>query len=187
LIDESYVYKRELATDLSDIEHQKLRSENEADNQQAYVKFERFVFWVAFSIRKLIESKKLSDEVESTAFKLISYPRLENDYPQDFMNWEKIDRHYCFDSPEDRMMPLRKVCDQLSHSFVFMPEVDEDSGDVAGLIFNSDRSRHEALFRMSWDEFRRLIRLVVEDDVVSMSYDRRTGVLRKSRVLPPSP
>ena len=149
------------------------------EDEKAWVRLERFVFWSAFVIRKLAEAKKLSDEFEAERFRVTVFPRIDPDDPQDFMNADKIDRFYDLGHPTSRAVAPLWITSQLIHSFVYMPEAED--GPPLGLYFNSDRSRRDSLFHIEWAEFERLIRAVADDGVVTMHFNRLTGEVLKSR------
>jgi hypothetical protein len=180
VLDESFPYKRQLRQELGAV-----RNKDLGGDERAWVRFERFVFWSSFVIRKLAEAKKLSDEFEGERFNLQRYPATDPERVQDFMNAHRIDDHYDLERPETRTVDPLWIANQIVHSFAFMPQVLGD-GRPAGLYFNSDRSRRLSLFFISWEEFERLIILVSEDNVVSMSFNRLTGELKKWRE-PPDP
>lgn len=177
---DSFSYKEELASELQTVTR-RLENARGEDEEAAGLRLERFVFWTAFITRKMSEAQKLSDELESTDFQVSRYPRIDPKRLQDFMNWHRVEQFYDLNTFEDKRVSLLWICDQLTHSFVFFPELDEDSASPIAIFFNSDRSRTDSLFRIEWQEFVRLVKLVASDDVVSMSYDRRSSLLKKSR------
>jgi hypothetical protein len=181
VIYESQDYKPDLIEELDAVVEGVELARDDHDVETSLLRLEKFVFWTAFITRKMREANKLSDELEAEEFAIDVYPRIDGDRLQDFMNWHKIEKFYDFGSPGQRVEGLRWICDQLIHSFVFFPQFEAED-ELTGILFNSDKSRHEALFRLAWPEFERLVQLVATDDVVSMHYDRRTGELRKSRV-----
>jgi hypothetical protein len=177
MLDESFPYKRQMRRELGAIRNKPI-----AEDETAWVRLERFVFWSAFVIRKFSEAKKLSDEFEAERFQVRRFPKTDPNDLQDFMNADKIDRFYSLGRPESRTVDPLWIVNQLIHSFVYMPEAED--GPPLGLYFNSDNSRHESLFHIAWEEFVRLIQGVVDDGVVSTGFNRLTGELWKSREIP---
>lgn len=175
MLDDSYPYKRQLRRELGAVRNKSL-----GEDERAWLRFERFVFWSAFVIRKLAEAKKLSDEFEGERFRVGRYPATEPGGLQDFMNAHRIESHYDLRKAQARTVAPLWIASQLVHSFSFMPEVDDD-GRPQGLYFNSDRSRRSSLFYIAWEEFERLILLVCADGVVAMRFDRMSGELQKWR------
>ena len=180
MLDESFPYKRQMRRELGAVRNKPI-----AEDETAWVRLERFVFWSAFVIRKLSEAKKLSDEFEAERFQIRRFPRIDPDDLQDFMNADKIDRFYDLGRPESRTVDPLWIVNQLIHSFVYMPEAED--GPPLGFYFNSDNSRSESLFHITWGEFVRLIEAVVDDGVVSMRFNRLTGEMWKSRTISDEP
>jgi hypothetical protein len=179
LLDESFAYKGQLRHELGAVRNRSLTDEDE----RPWLRFERFVFWSAFVIRKLAEAKKLSDEFEDERFKVSRHPATDPDRYQDHMNAHRIESHYDLEKRETRTVDPLWIANQLVHSFSFIPRIDDD-GRPAGLYFNSGRSRRTSLFHIPWVEFERLILLVCGDDIVAMRFNRITGGLRKWREPP---
>jgi hypothetical protein len=180
MIDESWPYKFQLAADLESI-----RCEPISDDQEAWVRLERFVFWAAFVTRKLHEADKLSDELVAERFNVTRFPRIAEEELQDHMNADKIERFYALGRSESHTVGPLWIASQLIHSFVFLPVVDEEGGPAIGFLFNSDKSRRESLFHIDWSDFERLVRVVSTDDIVKSGWNRVTGEKVKSRGYPP--
>jgi hypothetical protein len=176
VLNESFPYKDALRSELEVVRAKGLSGNDDLE----WIRFERFVFWAAFVTRKLAEANKLSDEFEAERFQIARFPRVDQTRLQDFLNWDTIEKFYDLSQSTQRSIDTLWLCSQLVHSFVFLPEVDDD-GTPTALYFNSDRSRSEWLFRIGWREFGRMIELVATDDILWMSYDRISGQLSKSR------
>jgi hypothetical protein len=178
VLHESFPYMDELRSELDEVRAGE--GDLVGDDEREWVRLERFVFWAAFVIRKLAEANKLSDELEGKRFEIERFPRIDRSRLQDFLNWDTIEKFYDLSLSTKQEQDVLWLCNQLIHSFFFLPEIDDDRA-LTALYFNSDRSRREWLFRIDWQEFTRLVELVAEDDILSISYDRRSGSLRKSR------
>jgi hypothetical protein len=63
------------------------------------------------------------------------------------------DRHYDFTAATSVSLRLRELCSVLVHSFVFMPEMEEDGRTLSGLLFNSDGTKDSVLYRVPWAPF----------------------------------
>lgn len=176
MLNESFLYKDELKAGLAEVGARDLAGGDEHE----WVRLERYVFWAAFVIRKLAEANKLSDEFEEERFEVERFPRIDQSRLQDFLNWDTIEKFYDLSGSTKQEQAGLWLCNQFIHSFVFLPEVD-DAQALTALYFNSDHSRSEWLFRIDWQEFRRLVELVASDDIRAMSYDRISGRLSKSR------
>jgi hypothetical protein len=175
---DSTVLKDDLVADIENVEA-RLRDASEGEMESALIAVEQFVFWAAFAVRKLADSYKLSDEFESTSWEIHVYPKRASTPAVDFLNWHRLDRHYDFAAQSRSRLKLRQLCGFLVHSFVFMPETTDDGRTLTGLLFNSDRTKDVAIYRISWDEFCKLIQSLAIDDIVEFSYNRITGAMVK--------
>jgi hypothetical protein len=139
------------------------------------MQMEKAVFLSAFIIRKLIDSNRLSEEVEKSKTPVQIHPLTDPDAAPDSMNWEKIDDFYDLDHAEMRSVPLRELINWLIHSFTLL--IDVRSAHAGGLIptgfwCNSDRTRRRELVRVGWTDYQELLRRVIQDDVVEWSFER---------------
>jgi hypothetical protein len=155
--------------------------EDEPSLQGALLEVERFVFWAAFSIRKLIESKKLSDDFEALTFSVRRHPGRTALSGQDWLNSHHFDRHYDLGRYEMEEMGSLRLCNQLIHSVAFVPVTDEAGRVLEGILFNSDRTRSRCLYAIEWTEFDRMVMEAVDDDINELDFDRRTQTLVKRR------
>jgi len=139
---------------------------------------ERFFFVSAFIIRKLSEGNKLSDELTSKGLNCIRYRRKNDKGVIDFLNCYDIERFYDLDKKDRHILKLKDTCNSLIHSFVFSTVV--DSGQLTGIFVNSERTKDKCLYYIELNTFIGLINDVINDEIVSMCYDRVTGKLKKS-------
>jgi hypothetical protein len=159
--------------------------EEEPSLQGALLVVEQFVFWAAFAIRKLLESQKLSDEFEAQQFTVLLHPRVAAEGPEDLVASHHVERFYDLGVSRQMTLTARRLCDQLIHSFQFLPVTDEEQRHLVGLLFNSDRTRIEGVFFIEWPEFERLVISAAEDDIAYLRIDRRSGRVVKLREPPP--
>jgi hypothetical protein len=139
------------------------------------MQMEKAVFLSAFIIRKLIDSDRLSKQVEKSGTPVEIHLLRDPDAAPDSMNWEKIDDFYDLDHAEMRSVPLRELVNWLIHSFTL--RIDARSDHAGGLIptgfwCNSDRTRRRELVRIDWTDYKELLRRVIHDDVVEWSFER---------------
>lgn len=142
---------------------------------------EQDVFLSAYIIRKLLDAKKLSDEVESIA--LHARRSIRTGQAPDIMNWHRLDEFYDLVHAAAVDICLRGFCDQIIHSFVFV--VVASAPGLEGFYVASDRERSSGLFYFDIKEVIRILKRIVRDDIVSSECvrDQTTGemkVVRKS-------
>lgn len=100
------------------------------------------------------------------------------------MSSHHLERFYNLSASTKQMLSPQRLCDQLIHSFQFVPVTDEPQHRLEGLLFNSDRTRREGLFFIEWPEFARFVTAVAQDGIVSLSVDRLTEHVVKLREPP---
>ena len=183
---DAYEHKRNIARTLRRLDR-RLSSGRLEPGDEALVVIEQAVFWIAFVLRKLADSHKLSDEVEIRNWELGTHQKLPAAPPVDYLNCHRVDELYDLERSISCRMALRRICDLLVHSFVFLPLMTEDNSRLLGIYFNSDRTKDRSLYFLAWDEVREIVETVRSDDIVYMSLDRTTGRLVKSCTAPDHP
>ena len=118
-----------------------------------------------YSIRKLIEAHKVSDDIRDRSIPLVGYPWMGS--PVTFMNWDKVDEKYDLENPERFKKQVIWIANQLIHSFVFLPCFDEDSR-LDSILFNSDRTRRQHVYSMSMNQIVSLFEEIAANDPASM-------------------
>ena len=103
---------------------------------------EREVFLGCYVIRKLSDTVKISHSTRDMEFDVTRFPNLS---PVTFWNRHHLDKAYDLDRGTDQSMKLRKFCNQVVHSFVFIV-AEAEEGESAGIFISSDRSRNKELF-----------------------------------------
>lgn len=182
MIDDSYVWKNRLRTGRAILRRKLRRAKvDPARVDAAFVEIEAFAFLTGYIIRKLLEAKKLSDELEAAIMNVVTYPA-RPEYPLDVLSAHKIERGYDLTAPSEKAVGLRDLCNLLVHSFVFMPASDESGTGWTGFFLNSDRTKNRELMFIRREDFDLLVDEVVRDDVVTMHIDRLRSRVKKSRV-----
>lgn len=175
MIWESWPWKRDLARRAASLQR---RAEQRRWPEASLQKVEQDVFLVAYSIRKLADSGKLSDELEATTVSVTAHPK--RDKAVDAFNWHKIDELYGLDAASSRTLSLREFCNQIIHSFVFLP-VFSEAGTLDGFFVASDRAKEQQLFSVALADIVSLSSQVAEDDIVTLEA-RRSAVGAPLRV-----
>ncbi len=127
-----------------------------------------------YSIRKLIESHKISDELRDRLVPLQCYPWSGKEVT--YMNWDKLDRNYDLESPELLQQSVAWISNKLVHSFVFMAKCSEGGG-LESILFNSDHTRRKFLYEIEIDRLINLFEEVGRNDPASFSavFNHKTG------------
>jgi hypothetical protein len=158
MIYESYYWKSNL-----DKLATKLRKYSRRKNpgEALLAHFEQTVMLGFYSIRKLAESQKLSDNVASQQIELTAYA-WNGQKNVTVKNWDNIDKLYDM-IPQSVSRDVIFVCNQIIHSYVFLPVFSEARGCIISLWFSSDRHRHQFLYQIQLEQVIELFRQVAKD------------------------
>lgn len=166
MIWDSNSWKRQLAADARYLE----RAMRDASwNDDRFTALEKRVFVSAYAIRKLMDSQKLSDELERQPIRCKSYVSVGRTV--DLMNWDRIDQLYDFTRAVPCELSVREYCNQVVHSFVFLLRTTRRNG-LRGFYVASDRVKKGQLYELNIKDVIALIRATSIDDIVSSSWKR---------------
>lgn len=123
-----------------------------------------------YSIRKLMEARKLSESTTSRRFVVKAY-RCKGK-PVTFLNWHHLDALYDLENPENRDLDLKALCNQFIHSYVFSP-VFSDDNRLQSILVTSDHQRSRVLYEVSIEQLISLFELAGADypNHISWHYD----------------
>jgi hypothetical protein len=123
------------------------------------VNIEKTILIAFYSIRKLVDARKLSNTTQEMKINIFSYPNVKN---VTLMNWHKIDELYNLEEENPKQCDLSFIYNQLIHSYVFMID-DNPKGGFNGIFFSSDSQRNKKVFKISADELIRILDTVGND------------------------
>jgi hypothetical protein len=167
LIWDSYPWKDALLKDAAVLDSYLL------EDEMAQVDFERTIFVAAFTLRKLLEAKTLTDRVANCDVKCRKFPLIDPVSIPNHMNWHQVDRFYDFDTSRKATVKLAFFTNQLIHSFVFAPIVNaEEDQRAAGFYVATDFDRSKFLYEYELSEMVRIMRLVGNDAVLLSRSER---------------
>lgn len=128
--------------------------------ERELVDIEKDIFVAFYSIRKLMDAKKLSDSTEEMPINVNIYPNMGRDVT--LLNWHDIDELYNLEAKHTTHRDLRFICNQIIHSYVFVPDINE-AGVIEKILFCSDRERNERLYGIQMNELINIFRVVGKD------------------------
>ena len=128
---------------------------SERTQERTFVRIEKEVFLSFYSIRKLIEALKVSDNIRDAKTVLAWHPNLNHVH---HMNWEHIDLLYDLNTINKEERDVLFLCNQFIHSFVF--SIYEQEGRIGGFYVTSDFNKNRKLYRVSLDQVVVLFRLI---------------------------
>jgi hypothetical protein len=208
MIFDSVVWKEDLKTemdsfrnflDITDLNFDEEYEENEDSEERdmyevVFIKLQKFTIYTSIVIRKMIESKRLSDELEQMSFPVAVHPKIIEDIVNKYSLSEGIETIYDYNKSTESTINLKKLTDMLIHSFIFQPKFDWHKEDeslpddeaefiaskVLGFYFNSDWSKDKHLYFIGLDTYFGIVDTVITDRVVYYSTDSKGNVLIKS-------
>ncbi len=144
---------------------------NHGNDDGTLAKIERIVFVSAYSIRRLIESNKLTQRCLEHSVRCDKFPAISGKDP-DHLNWHHIDRFFDLEKPEMTSVGIKMFCNQIIHSFIFAFS-EEKEGVLDSILVTSERNKNDALFSFHTDEIFELMDLISSDVVASSRWERR--------------
>jgi hypothetical protein len=126
---------------------------------------ERDAMTAAYAVRKLIEAHKLSDEVLRGGVPVRSHKLIGE--PVDIWNRDEFYQHYDMEQAQNETLALTEFCNQIIHSWVWMPSADDETDRFDGIYVSSDRARKEHIYFVSVDVLVTVFRTVGHDDIVA--------------------
>jgi hypothetical protein len=134
-------------------------------------KFEKSLFLGALSIRKLLDSEKLTDKAKTRCVKAVKF--LWDGKPVTLIERSQLDNHYDFSKGKTCTLGLRDFCNQLIHSYVFQLTFFDAEGGVNGFFLVSDRDRHSHVYFINADDIQNLFRTIAYDEVTNLEMKRQ--------------
>ncbi|MEF7438292.1 hypothetical protein V4V36_13500 [Paenibacillus lautus] len=131
------------------------------------VEFEKDIMIVMYSVRKLVEAKKLSHDTEQIQLKVKSF---KNRKDVTRFNWHRIQELYDLDTPSNESMKASYLYNQIIHSYIFLVSLNDEE-IVEGFYFTSDRIRNQKLFFIELRELNRYINIVGNDYPIEERYE----------------
>lgn len=119
--------------------------------EASFTRLEQSMMLGFYSVRKLIESKKLSDAVVNQSLEAFAYEWMGE--PVTLINKSKIEKLYNLDSGHKIQKKLIFFCHQFIHSYIFEVVFDENYL-LNGIFISSDKERNKVLYLV---ELRRII------------------------------
>lgn len=171
MIWESTYWKEELFRNANRL---KKRKAQQRWLERSHAGLEKDVMIGFYSIRKLIEAHKLSDELRDRQVPLWGYQWTGRDVT--YMNWDRIHRNYDLECPVSLQQSVAWIANQLVHSFVFMANCNERGG-LESILFNSDHTRRKHLYKVTVDQLIALFDEASANDPASVCavFNDKTG------------
>jgi hypothetical protein len=145
----------------------------ENTSEKTLVRIEKEIFLGFYSVRKLLETIKVSDATKKQQYELTWHQNIK---PVDWLNNHKINDLYDLQASSQESCDIGFICNLFIHSYVFVI-AGEDKLD--GIYVASDRTKNKKLYFISIETILAILRLVGRDYPVHAVYEREpeTGEL----------
>lgn len=125
-----------------------------------------------YSIRKLVDARKIADNFSERQIEIIAYPWTGK--PVTLINRHDFWELYRLDQPTPKKRRLRFLCNQIIHSFVYVINFDEDKA-FTGVSFSSDLERNKWLYYIDIDRVINIFRSIGSNYPNRLVYERKKG------------
>jgi len=122
---------------------------------------EKILFLGFYAIRKLIESKTLSDKTEALKIRANSYP-LQNKKRVHLYNRRRASELYDFSNKHLENLSIRFICNQVIHSYVFHLCF-TTKNHLRSILICSEKERTKQVFEIDLKNVIRLFKIVGND------------------------
>lgn len=172
---ESYYWRKNIKRDITEIRKMMLVNLNVLEGEkfdEVFSKVEIKIFMMAFSIRKLLETRKLPDSVLDATIKVTKFKR-NTERAGWFFDFDKL---FDFTRPIKEDLKLKYFLNQIIHSHVFQTSSTR-KGNLSYLYFTSDKKRKEWLYLIRLETLLKFIEKIAKQEVTHMEtkYDESTG------------
>lgn len=145
MIWESCYWKTELCKHAKSLIYRSMKQKRWIE--ASFAKVEQDAMVGCFIVRRLLEAYKVSSRLIYSKVSLHGY-QFNGKRLADLQNWHRFNEHYDLESHQEVILPLREVCNQMIHSFVFIPILDHEKNKLDRLFFSSDRKRGALLYEI---------------------------------------
>jgi hypothetical protein len=129
----------------------------ENTQERTYVKIEKELFIGFYSIRKLLETVKITDATKNKKYEIEWYKNTEK---VNHLNWHKIDKLYNLNKKNKECRDIGFICNLIIHSYVFIISGDDT---FSGVYVSSDSMKNKKLYFISIENILSIFRLVGRD------------------------
>jgi hypothetical protein len=142
--------------------------------EASFVLVEKTIMLGFYSIRKLLEAKKLSTSFASITIPARLYPSKGGTVT--LLNWHHTYRFFDLENPQPAQLKVPDLANQVIHSFIFIPGGDP-AGGLSTIQVASDRQKTKGLFEIPIDQVIHVFEIAGNDYPCKSCYKRdpKTG------------
>lgn len=174
---ESFYWKKNLKRDISFISNKMDINLEEIEDdekfEQIFSTIEIKLFTIAYSLRKLIDTRKVSDNLSDIQLKVFAYPK--NSKILTVMNNHRFEEQYEFENKIEKKLKIRNIYNQIIHSYTF--QLVGYRNKIFYLFFNSDHQKNKYLFKLKIKDFLKVVEKFANNypSSISMTYCEDLG------------
>ena len=111
------------------------------------MRIEKEIFFGFYSIRKLLDTVKVSNATKATTYELTWSPSVK---PVDYLNWHRLDKCYDLSTEHTEIRDIQYLCNQFIHSYVFIV-----AGEfrIDGIYVASDHVKNKKVYFVPLSHF----------------------------------
>ncbi|KAB7653435.1 hypothetical protein [Plesiomonas shigelloides] len=143
-------------------------------SEDTLAQIEKDIFIGFYSIRKLFDTLKVTDELKSKKYSVNWFPHQGREVT--WRNNYRVNEHYDLNHQNTESRDLWFIASRLIHSFVFQISVSEQGG-LNSIFFSSDSDKNKKVYFLSVDDIVGFFNEVGKNYVteITYSYDDKTG------------
>jgi hypothetical protein len=141
-------------------------------SETTLVRIEKELMIGFYSIRKLLDTFKISNNTKAMTFDIKWYPNIKS---VDYMNWHKLSDLFDLGKQNTETRDLGFICDRFVHSFVFIPA--SEHRKLSGVYISSDRDKKQKCYFIELPQILNAFRTVGNDypSTLELTRDPSTG------------
>lgn len=112
-------------------------------SDEIFAQIEKDIFIGFYSIRKLFDTIKVTDELKEKKYPITWYPHQGSDVT--WLNHYRVDEHYNLNRKNSENRDLWFIASRLIHSFVFQISINS-TGGFDGIFFASDSDKNKKVY-----------------------------------------
>ncbi|MBZ2164161.1 hypothetical protein [Alteromonas stellipolaris] len=110
-----------------------------------FVQVEKDVLIGFYSIRKLFDTPKVSDEIKQKKYRVHWHSHVGEKL--DFLKNHRLDELFDFSKTNTEQRYLRDICNWFIHSYIFELEYDSE-GKISGILFTPDKDKNRKIYSL---------------------------------------
>lgn len=149
----------------------------ERTTEKTYVRIEKEVLIGFYSVRKLLDTYKVSDACKKQKYSIDYYKNIK---AITYLNWHHVEELYDLSKKNIEIRNIRYICDKFIHSYLFLPV--ENNSKLDGFYVTTDHIKNKKCYFISTENVVKIFRSVGRDYPAhfSQSYNSDTGEFESS-------